>query len=85
MAGGGGLFALNTADLLSRVPAGAVSTAAGISAGAQGLAYIIANPLVGWGVQSSGHASVTWALGLWLIPGCLVWLLWPPPPRVAAA
>ncbi|MEJ7734799.1 MAG: MFS transporter, partial [Polyangiaceae bacterium] len=45
LAGGGGLFALLTADMLMRVDPGVVSTAGGITAAAQSLAYIIVNPL----------------------------------------
>jgi ACS family hexuronate transporter-like MFS transporter len=84
MAGGGGLFALATSDLLSRVPATAVSTCSGLSAAAQSFAYVIASPLIGWGVQGFGHGSVQASLALWILPGCLAWLLWRPPPRVEA-
>lgn len=81
MAGGGGLFALLTADMLSRVPASAVSSAGGITAATQSLAYIVANPLVGWAVQRSGsYTSALVALAAWVVPGCVGWILWKPPP-----
>ncbi len=80
MAGGGGLYALFTADMLSRVPPSAVSTAGGITAAAQSLTYIVANPLIGMSVESSGsYSTVLLALGVWVIPGCLGWILWRPP------
>lgn len=81
IAGGGGLFALSTADMLSRIPASAVSTCAGLAAAAQSVAYIVASPLIGNGVQFYGHAPTQGALCLWLLPGCAAWLLWRPPPR----
>ncbi len=78
MAGGGGLFALVTADCLARVPANAVSAAAGSLASAQSVAYIIASPLIGYGVAHVGHDHVAIYLAFWLLPGCAAWL-WPRP------
>lgn len=81
LAGSGGLFALFTADVLARVPRFAVSTAGGIIASAQSIAYIVASPIIGRTVQTTG--SYTWiiiGLGLWVIPGSVLWLLWSPPP-----
>ena len=81
MAGGGGLFALLTADMLMRVSPGVVSSAGGITAAAQSLAYIVANPLVGASVQRTGsYTTMVIALSLWAVPGCVAWLLWRPPP-----
>ena len=83
LAGGGGLFALATADMLARVPPGAVSTAGGITAAAQSLAYIVANPLVGRWVEYLGsYRVILEVLGLWVLPGSLIWLFWKPPPSV---
>jgi ACS family hexuronate transporter-like MFS transporter len=82
LAGGGGLFALTTADLLARVPANAVSTCAGLTAAAQSVAYIVASPMIGWGVQHQSHAFDQRGLAGWLLPGCVAWLLWTPPSRV---
>jgi ACS family hexuronate transporter-like MFS transporter len=81
LAGGGGLFALFTSDMLGRVHPSAVASASGISAAAQSLAYIIANPLIGWSVdRTKSYTPILIALGLWVIPGCALWLLWKPPP-----
>lgn len=81
MAGGGGLFALLTADMLSRVPPSAVSTAGGITAAAQSLAYIIASPIIGRTVERTGsYTAILIALALWVLPGCILWLAWAPPP-----
>jgi len=81
MAGGGGMFALLTADMLCRVPGGLISSAGGITAAAQSLAYIIANPLIGRSVQATGnYTPVLWALALWIVPFSLLWLVWRPPP-----
>lgn len=81
MAGGGGMFAILTADMLGRVPPHAVSLAGGLTAAAQSLAYIVANPLIGRSVQRThGFSWATITLAAWLVPGCLVWLLWKAPP-----
>lgn len=73
MAGGGGMFALFTADTLGRVPASAVAATAGCLASAQSIAYIAASPLIGKGVMQLGYAWVLAALVLWLLPGLLFW------------
>ncbi|HET9482659.1 MAG TPA: hypothetical protein VFO79_01775, partial [Xanthomonadales bacterium] len=79
MAGGGGLYTLTTADLLARVPAGSVSFAGGLMAGAQSLALVIVNPLIGWSVDTHGNYDlVAWTLGAWAIPGSIIWLAWRP-------
>ena len=83
MVGGGGIYTLVTADLLSRVPAASVSLTGGIMAGAQSLALIIMNPLVGAVVDASGsYDAPTAAIGLWVIPGSVIWLLWRPAERL---
>lgn len=79
--GGGGLYSLLTSDMLMRVPPGAVSMAGGLCAAAQSLVHIVAHPLIGRAVQATGSYAVPCALlGLWVIPGCVAWLVWPPPP-----
>jgi ACS family hexuronate transporter-like MFS transporter len=94
MAGGGIIYTLATADLLSRVPPGSVSFAGGTIACAQSVAIIIANPLIGVSVdRTASYDLATCAVAAWILPGCLVWLLvrpqnviaaaMPPPPRVA--
>ena len=82
MVGGGAIYTLVTADLLSRMPAASVSFASGILAGAQSLALIVMNPLVGDTIDRyQSYDSVTTAIGLWSIPGVVIWLLWRPAVR----
>jgi ACS family hexuronate transporter-like MFS transporter len=79
MAGGGALYTLITADLLSRVPEHRVSLASGVMACAQSLALILAGPLIGGSVDRRGdYVAVTIALGVWVLPGSLAWLAWKP-------
>jgi ACS family hexuronate transporter-like MFS transporter len=79
MAGGGGLFAVATADMMARVPQGAVSTAGGIAAAAQSLTYIVVNPLLGRYLDAGGsYAMILLALGFWVLPGSVLWALWVP-------
>jgi ACS family hexuronate transporter-like MFS transporter len=81
MAGGGAVYTLVTADLLGRMPASSVSFAGGILAGAQSLALIIVNPLIGRAVGSLGdYDAVAIFLGAWAIPGSLAWQVWRPGP-----
>lgn len=54
MAGGGGIYAIVTSDLLRRVGADRVATAGGVLAAAQSLALIVAFPLVGAVVEATG-------------------------------
>jgi len=82
-AGGGALYTLCTSDLLSRVPAHEVSVTGGILAGAQSLALIIANPLIGLAVDNlHSYDAVTLVLGVWALPGSLIWLAWRPDIRL---
>lgn len=77
MAGGGIVYTLATADMLARMPPASVSLAAGTMAGAQSLALIIVNPLIGAAVDHFHDFDVaSVAVGLWSLPGCIVWLLW---------
>jgi ACS family hexuronate transporter-like MFS transporter len=81
MIGGGGLYALPMADLATRVPPSVVASAGGICAAAQSIAHIVANPMVGRSVERSGsYAFILLALTIWVIPGCVGWILWKPPP-----
>jgi len=82
MGGAGAVYALVTADLLARMPPGSTSFAAGIVAGAQSVALSVSGPLIGRSVdQLASYAPAAIFLGLWAIPGCVVWLLWRPPVR----
>jgi MFS transporter, ACS family, hexuronate transporter len=86
MAGAGGVIALNTADMMGRVPPGVVSTVGGITAAAQSLAYIIASPLTGWLKDHQvTYPAIAFWLAAWVVPGCLIWLVWSPPPLVDRA
>ncbi|MEO8875763.1 MAG: hypothetical protein ABI461_09270, partial [Polyangiaceae bacterium] len=79
LAGGGALFARLTADMIARVDAAHVSTAGGITAAAQSLAYVIANPLVGHSVDATGgYSRAAFTIGCLALPGALVWVLWSP-------
>jgi len=81
MAGGGGLYALPMSDLAARVSPRVVATAGGLCAAAQSVAHIVANPLIGRSVERTGsYAFIALALTAWVIPGCVGWLLWRPPP-----
>lgn len=85
MLGGGGTYAMITADMLARIPARGVSTAGGWCASAQALAFVVANPLIGRGVQThGGYREVLLALAAWVVPGTLAWLVWPRVPPVRA-
>jgi ACS family hexuronate transporter-like MFS transporter len=79
MAGAGVMYTLVTADMLARMPPGSTSFAAGILAGSQSLALIICNPLIGRAVDAYGSYDVVCiCLGLWALPGGVIWLLWRP-------
>jgi ACS family hexuronate transporter-like MFS transporter len=77
--GGGGLYAILTADLLARVPVTATGAAAGFMAASQSIAHVIANPSIGLiAEKTAGYAWVCAGLALWLLPMTLIWLLWQP-------
>ena len=79
MAGGAGMYVLGLVDATARVPKGAVATVGGLGASAQSVAQIVANLLIGFLAQSTGHYTVALvALSLWAIPGTVVWTLWQP-------
>ncbi len=81
--GGGGIYVLVTADMLSRVPVARTSTAGAFTAAAQSLAHIVAAPLVGKSIDATGGFTVALlALGAIVLPTTLVFLVWPvAPPR----
>ena len=79
MAGAGALYTLAASDLLSRVPAERVALASSILAAAQSLVLIIANPLIGLSVtHSASYSPSAVTLGLWVLPGSAIWILWRP-------
>ena len=78
MFGGGGTYAMITSDMLARIPARGVSTAGGWCASAQALAFVVANPLIGRGVEAyGGYRQVLVALAAWMAPWAVAWLAWP--------
>jgi predicted MFS family arabinose efflux permease len=75
--GGGAAYTVITADMMRRIPSANVSFAGGFIAGAQSLALVVANPLVGRAVDRHGdYNAVAWCVGAWVVPGALVWLFW---------
>lgn len=79
LAGGGGLFAVLTADMVSRVGPHMAASAGGITAAVQSIMYVLANPAFGWMRRSyEGYAEIFVGLGVWLVPGVVGWILWRP-------
>jgi len=79
LAGGGAMYTLSTSDMLAKLAPGIVSFAGGTLAGAQSLALIIANPIIGYVVDHrDNYDAVTIALALCAIPGSLIWMVWRP-------
>jgi predicted MFS family arabinose efflux permease len=77
MAGCGAVYTLVTAEALARMPAEHVSLAGGVIAGAQSIAFVIANPLIGAALERlHDYGPIALALGIWVIPGSLAWILW---------
>ncbi|HTJ85432.1 MAG TPA: hypothetical protein VL400_27125, partial [Polyangiaceae bacterium] len=75
MAGGAGLFAIVTADMIGRVGAKRAATAGGATASAQSIMYVVANPLIGRGVEHfHGYGPVVVTIALLVLPGSLLWL-----------
>ena len=86
LAGGGGLYALLTSDMMARISPRLVSRAGGLTAAAQSLVYVVANPLVGAAVdRTHNYRGVALTLGLLVVPGAVAWMRWPrvAPPRGA--
>jgi len=78
LAGGGGLYALLTSDMLKRVHPTQVSTAGGLTAAAQSLAFIVAGPLIGRVYdRTHSYAGLLVGLGAIVVPMAAVWCLWP--------
>jgi ACS family hexuronate transporter-like MFS transporter len=78
MAGGGALYAVLTADMLSRVELARAGAAGGLTAAAQSLAHIIAAPLVGAALdRTHSYRVVLVVLSSLGLPGALIWMAWP--------
>jgi ACS family hexuronate transporter-like MFS transporter len=77
MAGGAGLFAIVTADMINRVGPGLAATAGGVTASAQSIMYVIANPSIGLGVETfGGYGPVAIVIASLVLPGALGWIVW---------
>lgn len=77
-AGAGGVSALQTSEVLTRVPRELVSVAAGVSAATQSLAYLVASALIGRIVGGpGGYDTAVIGLALWAVPGAILWVFWP--------
>jgi MFS transporter, ACS family, hexuronate transporter len=75
MAGGGGLFAILSAEMITKVGPGLAASAGGITAAAQSLAYIVAGPLIGRGAERFDSFDVVGvSLAIWMLPGAIVWI-----------
>ncbi len=77
MAGGAGLFAIVTADMINRVGPTLAATAGGVTASAQSIMYVIANPAIGFGVETFGsYGPVVLTIAALVLPGALGWIAW---------
>jgi hypothetical protein len=76
MAGAGGLYSLATTDMLAHAGRGTIPATTGLTTFTQSLVYITVSPIIGKMVVSFG--SYQWVMvgaGLWVIPGCVYWLV----------
>ncbi len=76
MMGSGGLYTLATTDILTHSRAGTIPIATGLTTLTQSLVYIVVSPIIGKTVERCGNYDwVMMAAGLWVIPGCVYWLV----------
>jgi hypothetical protein len=60
--------------MITRVGPAVAATAGGVTAAAQSLAYIVANPLIGRAVDHFESYDVVFlALAGWMLPGAALW------------
>jgi MFS transporter, ACS family, hexuronate transporter len=84
MIGVGGLFTLLTSDMLSRVPQDRVSLAGGLISSSQAIVFIAANLLIGKLVMGGvSYTKMLAYMALWMVPLCIVWMMWKPPAKTA--
>lgn len=75
LAGGGGLFAILTADLVTGVGPQLAASAGGLTAASQSIAYVIASPLIGRSADATGsHDLAVVVLACCLVPGFAAWV-----------
>lgn len=78
LTGGGALFARLTADMLARVSPRHISAAGGLTAAAQSLTHIVANPAIGAVVdRTHSYSGITIVLGFVVVPAAAAWVYWP--------
>ncbi|MDQ2642782.1 MAG: hypothetical protein M3020_03135, partial [Myxococcota bacterium] len=76
MSGAGGLYSLATSDMLSHASRGTIPAVTGLTTFTQSLVYITVSPIIGHLVQTYGsYDFVMVGAGLWVLPGCVYWLL----------
>jgi ACS family hexuronate transporter-like MFS transporter len=75
--GRGAYTALVNADTLARVPEAAISTAAGLIASAQSLVILAVSPIIGASIDAGGYGPILVAIGVFVLPGCVAWMMWP--------
>jgi ACS family hexuronate transporter-like MFS transporter len=76
MCGAGGLYTLATSDMLAFAPRGSVPATTGLTTLTQSLVYIVVSPIIGKSVEMSGnYRDVLVGAGLWVLPGCVFWLI----------
>jgi ACS family hexuronate transporter-like MFS transporter len=74
MAGGGGLYALLTSEMLANIDRRLLSSAGGLTAATQSLVHIVASPLVGAVVdRTHSYDGVLVTLGLLVVPAVACW------------
>lgn len=73
MAGGGGMYVLGTADMLRRISPGEAAAASGLSAAAQSLVHIAANPVYGAWLDRTHRWGPVLAVGALALPAALIW------------
>lgn len=78
--GRGGVFAIANADMLPRLPSPAVGAASGVITAILALAAFGTNPTIGHLVGPWGYRGIAIAIGAFVVPGSVAWLLWRPPP-----
>jgi predicted MFS family arabinose efflux permease len=76
MTGAGGLYSLATSDMLAHASRGTIPATTGLTTFTQSLVYIAVSPIIGNVVVRQGNYDwVMISAGLWVIPGCVYWLI----------
>lgn len=76
MAGGAGLFAILTADMMTRVGPALAASAGGFTASVQSVMYVVANPAFGHAREAlGGYDEIAIVLGALVVPGVVAWIV----------